>query len=61
MSWLDQEKVRASRGGLGNATQGAGTAILRQISHTLKYLFIHISIYNTIDGSSRTYLVIRRA
>ena len=48
MSWLDQKKVRASRGGLGNATQGAGTAILRQISHTLKYLFIYISIYTYI-------------
>jgi len=24
MSWLDQEKVCASCGGLGNATQGAG-------------------------------------
>lgn len=39
MSWLDQEKVRASRGGLGDATQGAGTTILPQISHTLKYFF----------------------
>jgi hypothetical protein len=29
-SWLDQEKVRASRGGLGDATQGAGTTILPQ-------------------------------
>ena len=27
-------KVRASRGGLGDATQGAGTTILPQISHT---------------------------
>jgi len=42
MSWLDQEKVRASRGGLGDAAQGAGTTILPQISHTSKYLFIYI-------------------
>ena len=28
MSWLDQEKVRASHGGLGDATHGAGTTIL---------------------------------
>lgn len=30
--------MRASRGGLGDATQGAGTTILRQISHTYKDL-----------------------
>ncbi len=28
MSWLDQEKVRASHGGLGDATHGVGTTIL---------------------------------
>ncbi len=38
MSWLDQERVRASRGGLGDATQGAGTKILPQISPKKKSL-----------------------
>lgn len=41
MSWLDQERVRASRGGLGDATQGAGTTIIPQISHTYKYLYLY--------------------
>lgn len=34
MTWLDQEKVRASHGGLGDTTQGAGTTIPPQIGHT---------------------------
>ena len=37
MSWLDQEKVRASRGGLGDATQGAVTTILPRICHTFNF------------------------
>jgi hypothetical protein len=32
--------MRASRAGPGDATQGVGTTILRQISHTLKDIFI---------------------
>lgn len=61
---LDQEKVRASRGGLGDATQGAGTTIIPRLSHTsffFIYVYIYISIYNTIGGSSRASRVVGRA
>lgn len=64
MRWLDQERVRASRGGLGDATQGTGTTIIPQISQTSKFVFLFIYIYfiyNTIGGSSRASRVIGRA
>ena len=49
MSWLEQEKVHASRDGLGDITQGAETTILPRIS-----------IYYTIGSSLRASHVINR-
>ena len=47
--------MRASRGGLGDATQGAGTTILPQISHTSKFGFIYDWSTRSMKRALATY------